>query len=278
MHHRPVGHDRDGVARADHSGLTDGDGVMALGHLAHRMTGPGLGGLLRIAIEGAVVHALGLKEYDRVVVLDRGDQHALRVVRVRRHDDLQAAHMREHPLRALGVRLAATDATATGRTDGDGRGKRGRAAVTHAGELAHDLVVGGIDVVGELDLCDGAQTVGRHADRGTDDAALSDGGIDDAMRTIAALQPLGGSEHAAEVADIFAQDHDPGIAREHDLHRGVERLHHAHRGHVAAPASRAAASSASSSARCASRWGGSTLKTSSNISAGSSLAPSLFVP
>ena len=46
-------------------------------------------------------------------------------------------------------------------------------AVAQSRGLADDLVVGRIDVVGELDLDHRLQAIGRHADRHGDDAAPS---------------------------------------------------------------------------------------------------------
>ena len=54
---------------------------MAVGNVARRMLGPGRDRAVVVAVERAVVDALGLEEDDRVGVLDGGDQQALGVVR-----------------------------------------------------------------------------------------------------------------------------------------------------------------------------------------------------
>ena len=47
-----------------------------------------------------------------------------------------------------------------------------------------DLVETGVDVVGELDLCDRSQAVESHADRRSDDAAFRNRRVDDAVQTM----------------------------------------------------------------------------------------------
>ena len=42
------------------------------------------------------------------------------------------------------------------------------------------------------------------------------------------LQPLGDPEDAAVEPDILAEDHDVGVARQHHVHRRIQRLHHRH--------------------------------------------------
>jgi hypothetical protein len=55
------------------------------------------------------------------------------------------------------VRLAAADAAAARRADRDRRVEFAAGAIADARQLADDLVVGRIDVVGELNLGDRAQ-------------------------------------------------------------------------------------------------------------------------
>ena len=210
---------------------------MALGHLALRMRAPGHGGLVRIAVEGAVVQALRLEEHHRIVVLDRGDQQALGVVRIRGHHDFEAADVREYPFRALRMRLAAADAAAARRADGHRREEVAGAAIAQPRQFAHDLIESRIDVVGELNFRDRPQAVDGHADGGGDDAALGDRRVEHAMLAVLALQAFGGAEHAAEIADILAHEHHRGVAAEHDVHGGVQRLNHVHAGHEFEPRS-----------------------------------------
>jgi hypothetical protein len=113
-----------------------------------------------VAVEGAVVQALGLQEDHRVVVLDRGDQQALGVVGIGRHHGAQAADVGEHRFRALAVGLAAVDAAAAGHADRQRAGEVAGRAVAQARRFRDDLVGGRIDVVGELDLDHRAQAIG----------------------------------------------------------------------------------------------------------------------
>ena len=74
-----------------------------------------------MAVERAVIQALGLQKDHRIVILDGADQQALRIVGIRRDDGLQARDMGEQRLRALAVGLAAEDAAAIGRAHSDRR-------------------------------------------------------------------------------------------------------------------------------------------------------------
>ncbi len=143
---------------------------MAVRHLAEIVLGPGRDRPFVMAVEGAVVEPLRLQEHHRIRVLDRGDQQALGVIGIGGHDHLQAADMGEQRLRALAVGLAAEDAAAGRHAHHDRAGEVAVGAIADAGRLLGDLVVGRIHVVGELDFDAGFQPVGRHADRGADDA------------------------------------------------------------------------------------------------------------
>ena len=133
------------------------------------------------------------------------------------------------------MRLPAANAAAGRRTDGHRGEELAGAAVAQPRELAHDLIEARVDVVGELNLGDRPQAVHGHADGGRDDAALRDRRIEHAILAVLALQPLGGAEHAAEIADVLAHEHDRRIAAEHDVHGRVQRLDHVHVRHASAP-------------------------------------------
>src|SRR3546814_2080790 len=99
-------------------------------------------------------------------------------------------------------------------------------AVTDAGGFGDDLIEAGVDVVGELDLRDGAKAVGRHADGGADDAALGDGRVEDAGLAIFLLKAGGGAEDAAEITDILAHHDGVGVALHHHVVGGVRSEEH----------------------------------------------------
>ena len=82
--------------------------------------------------------------------------------------------MGEQRLRALAVGLAAEDAAAGRHAHDDRAGELAVGAIAQPRRLRDDLVVGRIDVVGELDLDAGPQAIGRHADRRADDAEFAD--------------------------------------------------------------------------------------------------------
>ena len=183
-----------------------------------------------------MIEPLRLEEDDRVVVLDGADQQALRVVRVGRDHRLQAADMGEDRLDALAVRLAAENAAAGRRAHRDRRPELAARAVAQPRRLGDELVGRRIDVIGELDLDDRPQPVGAHADRDRHHAALGDRRVEHPRFAVLLLQPLGDAEDAAVEPDILAEDHDVGVARQHHVHRRIQRLHHRHFGHGSDPA------------------------------------------
>ena len=170
------------------------------------MLRPGRDRALVEAVERAVVDALGLEEDDRIVVLDRGDQQALGVVGVGRDHRLDPGDVGEQGLGRLAVGLAAEDAAAIRRADHHRQMPFAGRAVAHLGAFGDDLVEAGVDVVGELDLGDGAQAVGGHADGDGDDAVLADRRIEGALLAELLLEVLGDPEDSAEIADVLAED------------------------------------------------------------------------
>src|ERR1700733_7831474 len=105
-----------------------------------------------MAGERTVVEPFRLAKDDRVVVLDRGDQKTFGVVRIGRNDGLEAGDMGEQSLGTLAMRLPAVNAAAAWHADHDRSREFAARAVTQPRRLRHDLVVAGIDIVGELDL------------------------------------------------------------------------------------------------------------------------------
>ena len=122
MNHRPVAKDGDALALAPHRRFAERDDIAPFRNFAQRMLRPWDRRLVRMAGERSVIEALRLEEDDRIVVLDRGDQETLGVVRIGRHDRLQPAHMGEQRLRTLAVRLPAVNPAAAGHAD-DHRGE-----------------------------------------------------------------------------------------------------------------------------------------------------------
>src|ERR1700688_3774261 len=172
------------------------------------MRAPRHGGFGLVAVEGTVVQPLRLEEYHRIIVLDRRDQQALGIVWIRGHHDFEAAHMSEYSLRTLRMRLTAANTAAARRPNGDRREKIAGTAVADAGQFAANLVKARIDVVRELNLGDRPQSIHAHADGARHDAALGNGCVEHTMLAILALQSFGGAEHAAEIADVLAHQHN----------------------------------------------------------------------
>ncbi len=201
------------------------------------MIRPGLRRLVRIAIEGTVVDALGFEEHHRVVVLDRGDQQALGIVGIRRDHGLQAAYVGEYAFRRLRMRLPATDSAAAGRAHHHRRPELAAAAITQSRQFADDLVRRRVDVIGKLDFRDRTQPVDAHADRGGDDAALGDRRIEHAMPAVFFLQPGGAAKHAAEITHVLAEHQHVFIAPHAQIECGIDRLDHVHARHLSRPPS-----------------------------------------
>mmetsp|Transcript_3120 Transcript_3120/g.7814 ORF Transcript_3120/g.7814 Transcript_3120/m.7814 type:complete len:285 (-) Transcript_3120:388-1242(-) len=139
QHLLPPPHQRDVMARSHAPPHTQRDGVPPLRHLLHC----------------GAIHHLGLKEHHRVGVLDGAEQQPLGLCRAGGDDHLEAGHVREEGLGALAVVVPAVAHSAVGRTHGEAAAvEHAPAAVPVLGRLVHQLVKGGEDVVGKLDLCD----------------------------------------------------------------------------------------------------------------------------
>ena len=208
------------------------------------MGAPGNRGLFRLAVEGPAVDALGLEEDHRILILDGADQQPLRIVGIGRHHHLDAADVGEYAFRTLRMGLAAADAAAAGHAHRHRRVEFTGGPVSQARQLADDLIEGGVGVVGELDLHHRLQPMHAHADGRTDDATLGDRRIQHPLLAVLALQTIGAAEHAAEVAHILAHQDHAGVALQHHIQCGVDRLDHVHLRHDGSP-------TLSGAARCA---------------------------
>ena len=278
VHRGAVGQHGQRVAGPHDGGRIQRHGVVAGGHHAARPSGPGRDGPVVMAVEGAVVQALGFQEDHRIIVLDGGDQQALGVVGVGRHDRAQAADLREHGLGALAVGLAAVDAAAAGHADRHRRDELVDRAVAQARRLGHDLVGSRIEVVGELDLAHRPQAVGAHAHRHADDAALGDRRVEHARAAVLGLQAFGAAEHAAEIAHVLAEHHHVVVALQHHIHGRAQSLDHGHRRGRRTDIVVACHDQTPSCWRCRRRCSGMSLYTSSKMLAALGTWPSTRVP
>ena len=91
------------------------------------------------------------------------------------------------------------------------------------------MVGGGIDVVGELDLDDGPQTVRSHADRHADEAAFGDRGVKHALDAELVHQPCCGAEYPGRGIRADSTHEDVGIELHGLAKRGIDRLREAQR-------------------------------------------------
>ena len=124
--------------------------------------------------------------------------------------------------------LAAANATAAGRANRNRREEFTAGAIAKSRQLADDLVEARVDVIGKLNFGDRPQAVDAHADRRADDAAFGNRCVDDPVLAILALQSVGAAEHAAEIADILAENDDVRVLVHHDVERGADGLDHVH--------------------------------------------------
>ena len=161
-----------------------------------------------------------LDEHDRVRVLDRGAQQAVRVGRGRRHDDAQPGDVREQRLEALRV-------LAPRRAPGAELGAHGqrhlRGAAGHErqlGGLVEQLVEADAEEVEVHELDDRAHAGHRGADAEADDRALGDRGVADAIAE-AVVQPARQAEHVAAGRDVDARDEHALVARELGFERAI---------------------------------------------------------
>ena len=135
-------------------------------------------------------------------------------------DNAEASCVREVRLRRLAVVLDRADAAAERDPDDDRHLQLALAAEVDLRDLADDLVVGGKDEIGELDLDHRALPIERSAYPNANHASLGQGRVDDALRSVFLAQALGGLEHAAARPDVVADQQDGFVAG----HFFVERL------------------------------------------------------
>ena len=133
------------------------------------------------------------------------------------------------------MRLAAVDPAAARHAHRDRSRELPARSVPQSGRLRNQLIEPRIDVVGELDLDDGSQAVGTHADRGPDDSSFGDRGVEDSLASVRGLQAFGATEHSTEISDVLSEHDDVIVTSEHDLHGRAERNIHRHRRHSQSP-------------------------------------------
>ncbi len=127
-------------------------------------------------------------------------------------------------LHRLGVVERPVDAPTKGNPDHHRRRPAAVGSVVDPGRLRDDLVEGGMDVVGELDLGDGVLAGGGHAHRGPHDQRLGQRAVEAAVRPVGLGEALGGLEHAPlGIGDVLAEHQRVGPVGEHLVERPVHR-------------------------------------------------------
>ena len=90
----------------------------------------------------------------------------------------------------------------------------------------HELVVAGVDEVGELDLGDRAEPGEREADPDADDRRLGERRVEHPVGAELGGQPVGGAEHAAARTDVLAEHDHPLVAGEEVVLGLADRVDH----------------------------------------------------
>src|SRR5882724_7722801 len=212
MHQGAVGDDAEVAALFDRAGLAKGNRKIGTGILR---------AVVRLTVEMFV-----LEEHHWVVAADGSAQKTGDVQRRGRHYHAQAGAMGENRFATLAVIDAATGEVAA---DGDAQNyRRFEGAIrtpAHHAKLIANLHHGRPDVVKELNLSNGLQAAGRHADGAADDAGFSERRIENAIVAVLALQTCGCFEDAAlafhvlevvlaaGIGHVFAENHDALVAR-----------------------------------------------------------------
>ena len=133
--------------------------------------------------------------------------------------------------------LRAEDAAATGHAHHDGGAELAGRAEPQSRRFRHQLIVGRIHVVGELDFGDGPQSIRAHVDGDPDDAAFGNRRVEAARWPVLALQTIRAAEDPAEAADVLTEGDDAIVARHHDIHGVADCFDHRERRHVQKPSS-----------------------------------------
>ena len=115
--------------------------------------------------------------------------------------------MSEICFRALLVMLNRTNVSAIGDTNDHRERLRTLVSSGQLGQLGHNLVKRGIDKSIELNLAHRAITPHRQADCGSHNSRLSQGGVDNAVRTKLHLQTLSHAKHPTQLRNVFTHQH-----------------------------------------------------------------------
>ena len=172
------------------------------------------------------VRPLVLEEQHRIGIVDGLAQHACHVGGCRRRHDLEPGHVGVEGLDGLRVVQRSVHAAAPRGAHDERHREVAVGAVVDLGRLAHQLVEGRVDEVGELDLGDGPHTRQRQPDGHTDDARLGQRRVEHARLAELGEQAVGGAEDAAPRAHVLAQHHHPLVGGHEVVEGGPHGLDH----------------------------------------------------
>ncbi len=168
------------------------------------------------------IDALRLEEHHRIRVADRGEQQAVGTRRRGGHDHAQAGDVGEQVLVRLGVMLRCADAAAPRGAPYGRNGHAAAGAIAQARGVAGDLFHHRVDEAFELRFGDRLHALHGQADGDAGDGGFVQRRVEHAPFAEFFLQALGGAEHAAVDANVFAEDDDAFVVR----HFVGERLGH----------------------------------------------------
>src|SRR5215213_5106459 len=203
----PVGDERHVRALARYAGLAEGDGVVALLHLALR-----------------TVERASLEEDHAVVVADRSEHQPLDVVGGHGGDNLQPREVSVQVLETMRVLGGELDAAAVGTADDHRHPHLSAREVAHLGGALADLVRSDEREVPSHHLDDGPHALHRHPDGRPGEPEFRDGGVYDPPRPVLVDEAVSDEVGAAVDADVLAHQDDVLVAvhlHDHSLAQGL---------------------------------------------------------
>ena len=165
-----------------------------------------------------------LEQQHRVGVLERGPEHAARVLDGRRRDHLDPGDVRVPALQAVRVLRRELPAGAGGHPDHQRHVQLAAGHVREGRGVVEDLVEREQAEVHGHDLDDRPQPGERGADARADEAGLRERGVADPLGTELLEQPEADGEAAAVHPDVLAHQEDPVVLAQRLPERLAQRL------------------------------------------------------
>ena len=134
--------------------------------------------------------------------------------------------MRVERLERIAVELRRSHAAAERRAQHQRHGASPLRAESHARDLLTDLVKRLVRKAEKLDLGDRPHSRDGEPQRRADDRCLGQRHVDHARLAVLRLETVGRAEHAAQRADVLAQDHHARVGGHRFVEAGADRLDH----------------------------------------------------